>query len=206
MKNKKIQLNLGCGIHLVKDFINIDKVITLKDLKDGIETKKGLFRNAIIEKGSEFIQCDMKELPFKDNSVDYIECCEAIEHVPMNEVIIVIKEMHRVLKTGHKAVIFTTNFADLSRLYLEESDKEDFDMQRFYEISAHIYGNQLTEGEFHRSAFSPWLFKRMSDVVGFKDIKVVMHPRYTSTPKLKAFRPMKDGVLVCDFLLATLTK
>ena len=167
-KNKKIQLNLGCGVHLIKGFINIDKTFSLKELK----SKKGVFVNAQIDKGAEFLQCDMRKLPFKDNSVDYIECSAAIEHIPMREVVLVFNEIHRVLKPKHKAVILTTNFADLARLYLEELDKKDFSTERFFEICSHIYGNQITDGEFHCSAFSPWYFKRLSDTVGFKDIKV----------------------------------
>ena len=201
-----MQLNLGCGIHLVSGFVNIDVAFSLADLKRDVKAKKGVFENAVIEKGAKFIQCDMKKLPFKDNSVDYIESNCSIEHIPMNEVIVVFCEIHRVLKPGCHAVIVTTDFADLARMYLEECNKEDFDTERFFRVCSFIYGNQITSGEYHCSAFSPWYLKRLSDTAGFKDIKVILHPRYTVCPKLRTVRWSKGMVLTSDFLYAKLTK
>jgi SAM-dependent methyltransferase len=205
---KLVMLNLGCGIRAVKGFINIDSVITLKDLKEG----KGVFKGAVIEKGSKFLHSDMRKLPFKDNSVDYVECHQSIEHIPMKDVPLVFKEIYRVLKPGKKAVISTTNFADIAKQYLEICNREDFDTEEFFRICSYIYGNQLHGGEFHQSAFSPWYMKRLADTVGFTNVDIVSYPRDTKLkdgPKLKAVKlPKKyqERLLVCDYLCATLTK
>ena len=66
---KQIKLNLGCGIRLVKGFINVDKAFTLEDIK----AQAGPFRQAVCEKGAKFVQADMCNLPFEDNFADYIE-------------------------------------------------------------------------------------------------------------------------------------
>ncbi len=202
MSKKKLMLNLGCGVRVIKDFINIDNSFTLKDLQQ----KKGVFKNAVIEKGGKFVQADMKKLPYKNDSVDYIECSEAIEHIPLREVILVFNEIHRVLKPGCKAIVLTTDFADIARMWLDELNKEDFSIERFFEICTYIYGNQLTNGEYHRSAFSPWYIKRLSDTVGFKDLKVILYPKNSIPPEMKTMVWGKNAVFSGAMLYCELTK
>ena len=68
---KQTWLNLGCGIRLLSNFINVDVAFDLKDLKE----KKGTFVNAEIDKNSAFVKADMRKLPFKDNSADGGQQC-----------------------------------------------------------------------------------------------------------------------------------
>jgi ubiquinone/menaquinone biosynthesis C-methylase UbiE len=192
--SKKVQLNLGCGIHLVKDFINVDNSFTLKDLQKGVKTKKGMFGAAEIDKGATFVRADVCKLPFKDNSVDYIESISMVEHIPLAGIFTMFGEIKRVLKPGCKAVIMTIDFADVAKLYLEELDKKDFDANRFRDIAQIIYGNQVSEGEFHRTPYSQWTFARISSEVGFKEVKVTYYPRYcTEDPKVKTMKWRKDA-------------
>ena len=89
MKNKKIKLNLGCGVHLFGEpFINVDKYFTLEDLK----TQKGFYANVIMEKGAKFVQADLLKLPFKNNYADYIICLDVIEHMRIRDVVPAIKK------------------------------------------------------------------------------------------------------------------
>lgn len=39
---------------------------------------------------------DIRELPFEDNSYDVVMACEIIEHLPWDDVAVVLKELHRV--------------------------------------------------------------------------------------------------------------
>ena len=74
--DRKVKLNLGCGVHKIEGYINID--MSSKYKPDVIYD---------INKG----------LSFKDNSVDEIKASHILEHV--NDLIFVMNECWRVLKT-----------------------------------------------------------------------------------------------------------
>jgi len=76
------QINIGCG-HLYRDgWINLDyqkgKIEVLANLENG--------------------------LPFKDGTIDYVYASHVLEHI--NNVTDLIKEVHRVLKTGGRFEIY----------------------------------------------------------------------------------------------------
>jgi predicted SAM-dependent methyltransferase len=63
-----------------------------------------------------------KKLPFEDNSIDYIFCEEAIEHINLNDGIALLKECWRILKEGGTMRITTPNldwFAENSTLSVD---------------------------------------------------------------------------------------
>lgn len=79
MENNKIKLNLGCGNIILPGFTNCDLYDEKADIK-----------------------CDVKDLPFEDNSVDEIVASHIIEHFDFREAQDVLKEWQRVLKRGGK--------------------------------------------------------------------------------------------------------
>lgn len=85
-KFKAVKLNLGSGDDYKEGFINIDVV---KSIKADIHT--------------DFV----KGIPFPDNSVDFVYCKNVFEHVP--NPLDFLLEIKRVLKTGGKARIITSN-------------------------------------------------------------------------------------------------
>lgn len=192
-----MKLNLGCGVHLLKGFTNVDNYFTLEDLK----SKKGIFRFSKIEKGAKFVKADMNELPFKDNSVDYIECLEAIEHVPYKQVGNVIKEMYRVLKPGGKTVIFTTDFDDIAKMWTDYIAGKEYDAHNWSVMLGIIYGNQMTQGEYHRSLFNPTFFNGILQACGFTNFKMIQYPRGTHPPKFKGAKWDPKGTMACAFTL-----
>ena len=181
--NKKtlVNINLGCGVELLKGFINVDNTLTIENLR----SKKGLYRKAHIQRGAKFIQADMRKLPFGDNSADYIECLEAIEHIPFMEVEIAIKEMYRILKIGGELVLFTTDFDDIARIWVENISGQPFNPNLFFSMIQVIYGHQLTEGEYHRAAFTPIYMNGLMQACGFNDFELVVYPRGSLLPKFK---------------------
>lgn len=184
---KQTWLNLGCGVNLADPpFINVDNFFTLKDLEDGINKKNPKFKNARIPKGAKFVKADICALPFKDNSVDYVECNDAIEHMSMANVIPALKEMFRVLKPGCKLALSTTNFDELAKLWIlnvvgKKLDTEE-DIARYVTLSQVIYGNQASDGEYHRVPFNPFSLGYYLQTVGFKlpDITITVYP--TNSP------------------------
>ena len=176
-----LRLNLGCGVMLLKGFTNVDNSFDLKDLKG----KKGIFKHSKIQPGSKFVRADMTKLPFKDRTVDYIECLDAIEHLPFRDVEIALKEMHRVLKKGGTAYIFTTDFNDIAKQWVDFMSGDNFNAQNWYNMSSLIYGNQVHNGEFHRSLFNPVYMNGLLQACGFKELTITYFPRGSHPPKFK---------------------
>ena len=186
-KETPIWLNIGCGVSLAKPpFINVDNFFDIKDLEYGQKTKKGMYKNARIPKGAMFVRGDMCDLPFDDNYADYIECNDAIEHIPMNLILKALSEMYRVLKPGGKLGLSTTNFDELAKLWnlhiVGRTLSTDDEKKRYFTLSQVIYGNQAGPGEFHKSPFNPFSLGYYLQNAGFKlgDISITIFP--TNSP------------------------
>lgn len=128
---KKISINLGCGRTLLKGFVNIDKGYDFKD--------------------KNFVKADVRDLPFEDNSVDYILARQVLEHITFVNVPNTLHEWIRVLKPGGRMVITCPNFTLMAKDWLETP----FDIQDAYEMAQGIYGNQWGDYEIHLSPITP---------------------------------------------------
>ena len=183
MNNKKeVWLNLGCGVSLADDFVNVDNFFDMKDLRNGQKTKKGPFKNARVPKGAKFVRGDMRALPFDDNYADYIECNDAIEHMALADVQSALAEMYRVLKPGGKLAVQTTNFDELAKLWTLNVANNPLgtqkDIDAYVTLSQVIYGNQAGPGEFHRTLYNPYILGYHLRNAGFKleDITITIYP------------------------------
>lgn len=153
---EKIKINLGCGKSLVKGFINVDSVKFEK-------------------KGCEFVKADVRKLPFKDNYADYIIANQVLEHLPMKDVVPALKEWTRVLKVGGRIIITVPNFCDMARAWSNEMGGK-IDLTRYLTLAQHIYGNQLHEGEYHHTPFTPNFMQYILTDSGLKDWKMFAYP------------------------------
>ncbi|MBN1647464.1 MAG: class I SAM-dependent methyltransferase [Spirochaetales bacterium] len=107
-----------------------DNAIVL-DAGAGISPYKNFFSHAVYESADIAIiekdyknltyVCDLKNIPVKDQRFDYIIFNQVLEHVPEPE--LVLKELHRVLKTSGK-ILYTGPF------YYEEHEKP-YDYYRY---------------------------------------------------------------------------
>lgn len=167
---KKVQLNLGCGIWVRKDFTNLD----LYDKKE-LFSKKGPFRDAKIET-DEYIQGDILHLPFTDNYADYVELIDVIEHFSFKTVIPALTEICRVMKKGGKLVLMTINMNGLAVEWLEMKVRDRFDINEYMYLMEAIYGNQRadTTGEFHRCAFTPEFLVYCLTQAGFSEVGLTL--------------------------------
>ena len=177
-----IKVNLGCGVHLLSGFINVDKYFSLKQL----QSKKGIYKNAIIEPGAKYVQADAIALPFRDNSVDYIESIDMIEHLPTQHVAKAFSEIARVLKPGGKLGMMTNSFDNLAQLWVQYMTKPDFTQEQYFELCELIYGNQIGPGEFHRTPFNPRVLNSFIVDVGLTLDKMTMYTLgSTDSPKME---------------------
>lgn len=130
-RTKEMKLNIGCGRTLLKGFVNVDLGYDFKD--------------------KSFVKADVRDLPFKDNTFDYILARQVIEHLNFMNVPNALHEWIRVLKPGGRLVITAPNFTLLAKQWLETP----FAINEAYEINQGIYGNQMGDYETHRSPITP---------------------------------------------------
>ena len=184
MKKNKINLNIACGVHLLKNFINVDKYFDYQDLVG----KKDIFKNAVIEKGAKFVRGDIINLPFKDNYADYILSVDTIEHVKTNDVPRAMSELYRVLKKGGKLTLSTPDFDDIAERWIKMKN-EEFDIKKFLDLTGLIYGNQAgyEDGEMHKTPFTVYYLNLLLQTAGFKKYTLDWYPGGTKPPKMKGY-------------------
>lgn len=181
MKKQPVCLNLGSGVVLAPPpFINVDKYLKLEDLK----AKKGIYANAVVPKDAQFVQADLCDLPFQDNCADYIESLDTIEHLPFRKTGTAFLEMYRVLKPGGKLCLLTPNFDGIAQLWIEEVKGKPIvtkeDIEKYFDFMQVAFGNQIHEGEFHKTPFNPFFLGHLLMAVGFKEqnIKMNIYPKH----------------------------
>lgn len=202
-QKNKVCLNLGCGVEVKKGFINVDKFYTYEQLT----SKQGIFKQAKIDKGAKYVQADILKLPFEDNSVDYIELMNVIEHLPMKQMVSHIKEIRRVMKPKAQLIILTNNMNGLAIDWLDMVNHPPFDLQQFINVAETIYGNQFAEGETHRCPFNQEFMNFVLTQSGFTEGKVVLLRKGDLCPVLGSAKPFrKDAVLRNDLVYAEAIK
>ena len=82
-ENKGLYLNIGCGDCRYPGFINIDKFIRGKDV----------------------LPADALYLPFKDGAVSFIYSAHSLEHLPIRDGKLALKDWKRVLKPQGRLII-----------------------------------------------------------------------------------------------------
>lgn len=188
-----IKLNLGCGIVHQRGFINIDKYVTKEMVQQSIDLG---VRFARIDEGSEYLQEDVTNLPFLDNSIDYIESIDVIEHFGFVEVDKFIGEIKRVLKPGCMARIQTVDFNGLAQEWVDEIANKELepDGQTYMNLAVAIYGHQHGEGQLHKVPWTP-VYANYKFITEFKfsGLNVIVHPKGVS-----AITIMEVGLQLSD--------
>jgi predicted SAM-dependent methyltransferase len=146
------KINLGCGTKLLKGFINVDIMDFARE-------------------GYEFVRSDVRKLPFKDNYADYILAYQVLEHIPIWEVAVTLAEWRRVLKPGGRMVVTCPNFDHLVWAWINEITNKKLDQEKYLQLTQHIYGNQMHEGESHKTPMTPQFLNACMSVAGFKEWK-----------------------------------
>ena len=196
-----VKLNIGCGIMIKKGFINIDKYYTEEQLKG----KSGYFSTVVFEKGAEYVQADVCDLPFDDGYADYAESIDMIEHLPMKMVVAALSEIRRVLKPKGTLVLITTDFAGFAADWLKMTGGPRFDAEQYIKLSEGIYGNQRYAGEFHCTPFS---YRFMQECLKEAGFGTAIIEGFSKGAPCKSVIENKysDGLLAYDMLKATATK
>lgn len=110
------------------------------------------------------VTADMWELPFKDGEVEEIWSSHALEHVQSNKIAVTLREWCRVLKPGGRLIVQVPNFDYVAKYWLTGPDRAWAEMM--------VFGQQIHEGEFHKSAFTPAILQADLQAAGFEIVRV----------------------------------
>jgi SAM-dependent methyltransferase len=184
---KKVQVNLGCGSNILKDFINID-------IYDNPEEKN-------------YVKGTALNIPLKNASVDYIVLDQVLEHIAMADIVPVLYEIRRVLKVGGRCVIMVPDFEGAVKQWLSVNHNGSFDPQTYKYFSEVIYGNQNHEGEFHKTPMCAGYLHFVLKLVGLTKHTISFYPEYTDIPEFPGMRPYPPGAKLRNAqLIADITK
>jgi len=176
-----MKLNLGSGKLLRKGFTNVD-ILNLKE--------------------KNYVKADIRKLPFKDNSADYVEMMSVLEHIPFRQVIPTLQEVHRVMKPKATIVLLTDNFDAVAIDWIRAVMAGRLN-ERVLET---VYGNQKHKGEFHRSGFNPKLLHEALSSAGFYSIKIQNIPQNSPIPQFGTLPAQPNKFIRTDQLYAKAVK
>ncbi len=159
-----IRLNLGAGGWLRAGFTNVDLYP-----EDAIRSRQGFFATAKIEDGAEYVQADIRKLPFEDEYADYVEMIDVIEHISWREVVSTLVEVRRVMKIGGKLMISTVNMDGMVLEWLRLMCSPVWESERYSDCVQGIFGSQIADGELHRSPFNPRILGAVLTEAGFEN-------------------------------------
>lgn len=108
-------------------------------------------------KDPKIVKMDIRKLEYPDNSVSEIYCSHAVEHLGLKEVVPTFLEWYRVLKPGGKIIINVPDMQWFAKELLKviEGEKPESDLFNSEKMLMEVaYGNQMHDGEFHKSGFT----------------------------------------------------
>jgi predicted SAM-dependent methyltransferase len=185
---KELFVNLGCGNHINegKEWVNVD--------------------NFYHPEAKNFVKADIRELPFEANSVDYILCDQVLEHISMADIPLVLYEIRRVLKKGGRCVIMVPDFEGAVKQWLAIDHNGAFDPQVYHYYSEVIYGNQMHDGEYHKTPMCAGYLHFVLRMVGLVKNTITFWPANGPIPNIPGMRPysenarLRNAQLVCDII------
>lgn len=156
-----MKLHLGCGTHLIDGWINCD-----------------------IHKADGVHVVDIRQLPFDNDSADYIMAIHVCEHLYKHDLLPALQEWHRVLKPeGYIAIELPCLDRILS--HFVSGSPENLTLHGLFgDPETHIDG----EPALHNWCWSKAAFRKQLETAGFKDIQEES-PHY--------HQPSRDMRFVC---------
>lgn len=130
-----ICLDIGCGRDKREGYIGIDRYL-----------------------GGDVI-ASMDRLPFANDSVDEIYSSHALEHMPKNMIIPILREWSRVIKPHCVMQIRVPDLVWCCTKWLQHQTND-----WWMDI---IFGNQEHEGEFHKTGFTFQILERYLNDAGW---------------------------------------
>lgn len=155
-----VKLNIGCGETKVAGYVNVD------------------IRNDI---GADLI-INLEKIPylFDSNSIDEILANDILEHFSHKNVEEIVREWHRILKSGGTLTLKTPDFENIINILKMDTnflsitaDLIGKPKKTWLSIPHWMYGAQDYPQNFHKLIFTKIELKKFLEYVGFKVNSIV---------------------------------
>ena len=173
IKREKINLNIGCGLTVCENWINIDG--SLNCIAAGLPSmfKKityrlsGVYHNKNYNLESyvnllsenEFLHHDLsKSIPFHDGTVTNIFSSHFLEHLKQKDGIKLLQEIYRCLKTGGRLRLSVPDLSYAVGLYPQEKDKM---------LDQYFFINHLNDYSNHKYMYDYEMLYNILKNIGF---------------------------------------
>lgn len=108
---------------------------------------------------------------FDDNTFDEIYASHVLEHFDYaKELVLVLKEWHRVMKPGGKLYVSVPDLDKLAELFLK---KDTLSLKDRFAVMRMILGGHVDEYDYHKTAFNGEILSAFLNEAGFCDLKTV---------------------------------
>ena len=177
-----MKINLGCASRPLDGYINVDM--------DSLEDIKKRYPNTKINEDIKFIQANVLNLPFENDTIDEVKCDALMEHFSFKEEPRFFYEVKRVLKPGGVFCFSVPDFEDAVTKWLNakddwkdfyRDDNEAIEQEHWFGnysystdnrwgyLTATLFGTQKGDGQFHKNAYTVEKIKAICDKIGFSD-------------------------------------
>ena len=184
----RLILDLGCGggRHY---FCNYGKVIGIDPVLELLPMAKKLY--------AEVYHAGGYQLPFADNTFDYIVSSDVLGHIPFDKKDVLFAEMHRVLKKGGRAVHVIET--DCNNIWFHEAKKIPGFFEKYYvDVPGHV-GLELPSAlrqRFLKHGFKEIVFKKLySNYQPVGDVASIFRNDFAKHPAWVRLAVRIDGVL-----------
>jgi predicted SAM-dependent methyltransferase len=134
-----LKLHLGCGNRHLEGYINID-------LRKTISTD---------------LVCNIRKLPYPNNTVELIETYHVIEHLSRHDLSKALKEWFGVISPGGMLIVECPDFDKAVKEYIGGNEKR----------INNIFGLQRFLGDTHMFGYNFKRLKKLLEEAGFRDIQ-----------------------------------
>lgn len=166
-----MKLHLGCGDCYLEGFINIDAAptyLTSKAPKDLLDKNKTTYENYYKHEFGQSskvviadIATDIKNIPYNDETIDQVVMIHVLEHFPIYDVNVVLREINRVLKNDGEFIVGVPDLVGNAKLLLSSGEQgEDW-------VIRLIDGTQKNKFFHHYCSFTKRTLKKLLSENGF---------------------------------------
>lgn len=202
-KNNVVKINLGCGLAVAPQWVNIDG--SLNSLVSNLP--KFFHKIAYRLTGANryyseaeycrllgqhiFVHHDLSYgIPFNDNTVDFVYSSHFLEHLFLKDAAFILKESLRVLKPGGVVRISVPDLAYAIKLYNDGKKKEMLENYFFVNDDDSYYAR-------HKYMYDYSLLSEALQIAGFKEIRQCAF-QAGATPDLKLLDNREDESLFIE--------
>lgn len=145
-----MKLNVGCGLNILKGYVNIDKVKTTP----------------------ETVVKDILNLDYPDNSVEEIYMRHVIEHFFEDDIKKLLKNCYRMLQPGGKLVIETPDFDRIVEAWTKKILPKELLNKFLFGFGAAASTRERELHMIHKFVFDQELLTRFLNEQGFTVVEV----------------------------------